>query len=51
MGGMYLEEGGDGQCGDAAVDVRDQVLQIQVAGRDSCWVLHRHLVHSKWMVE
>lgn len=26
-----LEQSGDGQCGDAAVRVGDQVLQVQVA--------------------
>ena len=39
-----LEQGGDGQCGDAAVGVCDQVLQVQVARSHRWWVLHGHLV-------
>ncbi len=39
----YLEQGGDSESGNAAVDIRDEILQVQVTGRHRCWVLHRHL--------
>lgn len=40
-----LEQSGDGQRGNAAVRVGDQVLQVQVARCHSWWVLHGHLVN------
>ena len=40
---FYLQQGGDGECGDAAVDVCDQVLQVEITGGDGCRVLHSHL--------
>ena len=39
----YLQQGGDGQCGDASVDVSDQILEVKVARGDGGRVLHRHL--------
>ena len=39
----HLEQGRDGERGNAAVDVGDQVLQIQVARSHGCRVLHRNL--------
>lgn len=44
-----LEQSGDGQRGDAAVRVSDQVLQVQVACGHSRWMLHGHLVDRKEM--
>lgn len=44
-----LQQSGDGQCGDAAVRVRDQVLQVQVACSHSWWMLHGHLVDREDM--
>lgn len=44
-----LEQGGDGQRGDAAVRVRHQVFQVQVTGRHRGRVLHGHLSGSKAM--
>ena len=41
-----LEESGDGQCGDAAVHVGDQVLKVQIAGGDGCRVRHGNLKKS-----
>lgn len=38
-----LQQGGDGQGGDAAVHVSDEVLQVQVAGGDGSGVCHRDL--------
>lgn len=38
-----LQQRGDGQRGDAAVRVGDEVLQVQVAGCHGRGVLHRHL--------
>ena len=39
----YFQQGGDGQCGDASVDVSDEVLEVKVARGDGGRVLHRHL--------
>ena len=44
----YLEERGDGERGDAAVDVGDQVLQVQVTRSHGRGVLHRHLEDERW---
>ena len=41
-----LQQSGDGQRGDAAVGVGDQVLQVQVARSHSWWMLHGHLVDT-----
>jgi len=42
-----LEQSGDGQRGDAAVRICNQVLQIQVARSHSWWMLHGHLMETK----
>ena len=44
----YLEERGDGERGDAAVDVGDQVLQVQVTCSHGRGVFHRHLGDERW---
>ena len=44
--GSGLEEGGDGQGGDGPVAVRDEVLQVQVAGCHCGRVGHGHLVEG-----
>lgn len=44
-----LEQSGDGQRGDAAVGVGDQVFQVQVAGSHGGWMLHGHLVDTNEM--
>lgn len=38
-----LQQGGNGQGGDAAVGVGDQVLQVEIARGHGRWVLHGHL--------
>ena len=43
---MYLQECGDGQGGDAAVTVRDEVLQIHIAGGDSVRMDHSNAVQG-----
>lgn len=42
-----LQQGGDGQSGNAAVRIRDQVLQVQVACSHSWWMLHGNLAETK----
>ena len=41
-----LEEGGDGQGGNRAVRVGNQVLEVEIARRDRGRMGHRHLVQG-----
>lgn len=40
----HLEQGGDGVCSNGSVRVRDQVLHVHVAGRNSRRLGHGELV-------
>ena len=44
--GAGLEQGGDGERGDGAVHVLDEVLQVQVAGGDGVGVRHGYLAEG-----
>ena len=43
---LYLEEGGDGKSGNAPVRVRDEVLQVHIAGGDSVRMDHGYTVQG-----
>lgn len=42
----HLKKGGDSQCGNAAIDISDQVFKIQVASCDRHRLGHSHLIQS-----